>query len=167
LVRPVSPLACAWADQRNVVQMVATTTSAFVQIGVKEWMFAHVKDLCAADQPQHLTCPGNAVYFSASVIWYVPPHKTVFCVCSYSIFRGLIGPKRQFGKGETYHPQLYALIFGALIPIPFWLWQRKFPQSRFKYVNMPVLLTGPTWMPPASGINYSSWFVVGFIFRES
>ncbi|KAG8748166.1 hypothetical protein FRC10_008899 [Ceratobasidium sp. 414] len=130
-----------------IVQMVATTTSALVQIGVKEWMFANVKDLCSPKQPQHLTCPHNQVYFTASAVW------------------GLIGPQRQFGKGETYHPELYALAFGALIPIPFWLWKRKFPQSRLKYVNMPVLLNGPTWIPPATGINYSSWFVVGFLFQ--
>ncbi|KAG8709518.1 hypothetical protein FRC08_018297 [Ceratobasidium sp. 394] len=129
------------------VQMVATTTSALVQIGVKEWMFANIKDLCSQNQPHHLTCPHNQVYFTASAVW------------------GLIGPQRQFGKGETYHPELYALVFGALIPVPFWLWQRKFPQSRLKYVNMPVLINGPTWIPPASGINYSSWFVVGFLFQ--
>ncbi|KAG9120714.1 hypothetical protein FRC07_003674 [Ceratobasidium sp. 392] len=130
-----------------IVQMVATTTSAFVQVGVKEWMFANVKDLCSEDQPHKLTCPHNQVYFTASAVW------------------GLIGPRRQFGKGELYHPELYALVFGALIPIPFWLWQRKFPQSRLKYVNMPVLLNGPTWIPPATGINYSSWFVIGFLFQ--
>jgi hypothetical protein len=126
--------------------MVATTTSALVQVGVKEWMFG--------------------VFLGVGCLVRLAI-QAVLCVRSYSIFRGLIGPKRQFGTGETYHPQLYALLFGALIPIPFWLWQRKFPQSRLKYVNMPVLLNGPTWIPPATGINYSSWFVVGFIFRES
>ncbi|KAF8606444.1 OPT superfamily oligopeptide transporter [Ceratobasidium sp. AG-I] len=130
-----------------MVQIVSTFTSAFVQIGVKEWMFANVPDLCSPDQPQKLTCPHNTVYFTASAVW------------------GLIGPKRQFGKGELYNPELYALIFGALIPIPFWLWQRKYPQTRLKYVNMPVLLNGPTWIPPATGINYSSWFVIGFLFQ--
>ncbi|KAH7342068.1 OPT oligopeptide transporter protein-domain-containing protein [Rhizoctonia solani] len=129
------------------VQMVGTFTSAFAQIGVKEWLFSHVKDICSENQPQKLSCPHNRVYFTASAVW------------------GLIGPSRTFGAGATYHPQLYALVFGAFIPIPFWLWQRRFPQSRLRYVNIPVLLNGPMWIPPGTGINYSSWFVVGFLFQ--
>ena len=27
------------------------------------------------------------------------------------------------------------------------------------------MLTGPTKAPPANGMNYASWFIVGFIFR--
>ncbi|QRW03697.1 OPT oligopeptide transporter protein [Ceratobasidium sp. AG-Ba] len=130
-----------------IVQIVATTLSAVIQVAVKEWLSANVKDMCSPDQAHKLTCPHGEVYFTASAVW------------------GLIGPTRQFGKGETYHPELYALAFGAVIPIPFWLWQRKYPQSRIKYVNMPVLLNGPTWIPPATGINYSSWFVIGFLFQ--
>ncbi|CAE6490908.1 unnamed protein product [Rhizoctonia solani] len=129
------------------VQMVSTFTSAIVQVGVKEWMFHNIKDMCSENQPQKISCPHNRVYFTASAVW------------------GLIGPTRMFGKGSTYNPQLYALLFGAFIPIPFWLWQRKFPQSRFRYINIPVLLNGPMWIPPATGINYSSWFVVGFLFQ--
>jgi hypothetical protein len=30
---------------------------------------------------------------------------------------------------------------------------------------MPVFLNGPSYIPPAVGINYSSWFTVAFIFR--
>ena len=80
--------------------------------------------------------------------------------------RGLIGPTRQFGSGSLYHGHLWALLLGALLPLPFWWWQRRFPDTRLKYVNIPVFLNGPTWTPPATGINYSSWFLVGFIFRE-
>lgn len=35
-----------------------------------------------------------------------------------------------------------------------------------RYINVPVLLNGASYIPPATGINYSSWFIVGFIFRE-
>lgn len=51
--------------------------------------------------------------------------------------------------------------------MPFWLLGRRYPNSWLKYVNIPVLLTGPSFMPPATGINYSSWFLFGFIFRAS
>jgi hypothetical protein len=57
------------------------------------------------------------------------------------------------------------MLIGALAPVPFWLWQRRFPDTRLKFINLPVMLNGPTLAPPANGINYASWFIVGFIFR--
>jgi OPT family oligopeptide transporter len=130
-----------------MVQAVATTLAAFVQVGVKEFIFAHVKDICTDNQPDSLTCPHNQVFFTASAVW------------------GLIGPSRQFGAGSLYHPQLYAIIIGAVLPIPFWLWQRRYPDSWIKFVNTPVILNGVSYIPPATGINYSSWFAVGFVFQ--
>lgn len=79
--------------------------------------------------------------------------------------RGLIGPARQFGTGSIYHPHLYAIAVGVFLPIPFWLWQRRYPNSWIKYVSTPVILNGVSRIPPATGINYSSWFAVGFLFQ--
>ncbi|KAG9036498.1 hypothetical protein FRB95_008796 [Tulasnella sp. JGI-2019a] len=128
-------------------QAIATIIATIAQVGTKVWMFENIPDLCSPDQPHMLTCPTNEVYFAASAVW------------------GLIGPLRQFGNGATYHPELYALVVGALLPVPFWFWQKKWPNSLVKYVNIPVLLNGPTFIPPATGINYSSWFGVGIIFQ--
>ncbi|KAH8115273.1 OPT oligopeptide transporter [Phellopilus nigrolimitatus] len=130
-----------------IVQATATILAAFVQVGVKEWMFANVKDICSPDQKSNLTCPHNQVFFTASAVW------------------GLIGPNRQFGTSSIYHPQLYAMIIGAFLPVPFWLWQRRHPDSWIRYVSTPIVLNGVSFIPPATGINYSSWFFVGFIFQ--
>ncbi|KAF8589528.1 oligopeptide transporter [Ramaria rubella] len=130
-----------------MVQAVATILAAFVQVMVKEWMFANIKGICTPEQKGSLSCPHNQVFFTASAIW------------------GLIGPQRQFGDHSIYHPQLYALIIGAVLPVPFWLWQRRFPKTRLKFINIPVVLNGVQNIPPATGINYSSWFFVGFIFQ--
>jgi OPT family oligopeptide transporter len=129
------------------VQSLATILAAFVQVGVKEWMFTNVKDICQPEQRSSLTCPHNQVFFTASAVW------------------GLIGPSRQFGAGSIYHPQLYAIVIGALLPVPFWLWQRRHPESWIRYVSTPIILNGVSFIPPATGINYSSWFAVGFIFQ--
>ncbi|KAF8161465.1 OPT oligopeptide transporter protein-domain-containing protein [Crassisporium funariophilum] len=130
-----------------MVQMVATILAAFIQVGVKEWIFKNVKDICQPNQSSSLTCPHNQVFFTASAVW------------------GLIGPTRQFGTGSIYHPHLYAIIIGAFLPLPFYLYQRRYPNSWVRYVSTPVILTGVSAIPPATGINYSSWFLVGMVFQ--
>jgi len=129
------------------VQLVCTCLATFVQVGVKQWMFANIPDICQKGQKSSLTCPHNQVFFTASAIW------------------GLVGPTRQFGPGSVYYPFLYAIIIGAFLPFPFWLWQRWHPKSRVKYISTPIVLNGVGFIPPATGINYSSWFMFGFIFQ--
>jgi hypothetical protein len=81
------------------------------------------------------------------------------------LFRGLIGPDRQFGRHALYYNQLWALLIGAFLPLPLWLWTRWHPNSFFRYITTPLLLVGVGSIPPATGINYSSWFLVGFFFQ--
>jgi len=82
-----------------------------------------------------------------------------------SINRGLIGPERMFSNGSIYHPQVWAALVGALVPIPLWFWVRKYPRSIFRNFNIPIILNGGLQIPPATGVNYSSWLVGGFIFQ--
>ncbi|KAF8306444.1 OPT oligopeptide transporter [Clavulina sp. PMI_390] len=130
-----------------MAQGVAVFITAVAQVGIQHALFLGVKDICAPNQSAHLTCPHTQVFYSASVIW------------------GLIGPTRQFGAHALYKPELYALAFGAVLPIPLWLWQKRYPRSILSDVSTPVILTGPSAIPPALGINYSSWFAVAVIFQ--
>ena len=57
------------------------------------------------------------------------------------------------------------MIFGALIPIPFWLWARRSPKSLASKIFTPVWFANAFNSPPATGINASSSFLVGFIFQ--
>ena len=66
---------------------------------------------------------------------------------------------------SRYHPAIWFLLIGAVSPIPFYFLARKYPRSFFRYVNIPVVWAGPVGMPPATGINFSSWALVGFIFQ--
>lgn len=86
-------------------------------------------------------------------------------MCSSRPSRGLIGPTRQYGADSLYQPSLYAIIVGAILPLPFWLWQRRYPNSWVKFVSTPVILNGVSYIPPAGGINYSAWFATGFVFQ--
>ena len=79
--------------------------------------------------------------------------------------RGLIGPSRQFGKHSIYYPQVYAVIIGLFLPIPFWYYQKRWPNDWNKYLSVPIILNAITFVPPATGINYSSWILVAFVFQ--
>ena len=121
--------------------------TAFLKVGLRYFLFARFPDICTPDQPQRLVCPVVPVFFTSSVIW------------------GVIGPVRQFGTGALYHPMVYAMIFGALVPVPFWLWTRKYPKSIASKISTPLWFANPFHSPPATGINASSSFLVGFIFQ--
>lgn len=60
---------------------------------------------------------------------------------------------------------IWFMLAGALTPFPFYFLARKYPRSIFRYINVPILWFGSVGMPPATGINFSSWAVVGFIFQ--
>lgn len=55
--------------KRRVVQSSATIIAAFVQVGVKQWMFTSIEDICTPHQKDALTCPHTKVFFTASAIW--------------------------------------------------------------------------------------------------
>lgn len=81
--------------------------------------------------------------------------------------RGLIGPARQFDIGDYYNPILFWMLAGAILPIITWLLVRRYPNSWVRLISVPAALAGATFMPPATGINYSSSVLMCFIFRES
>lgn len=130
-----------------LAQLSGVFVACFVQLGVKSWMFVNIEGLCSPDQPNSFTCPNIRVFYTASLVW------------------GAIGPARMFGRDSMYRVMYWAMLFGALIPLPFWMVARRYPRSWIRYVSWPVIFAGVAFIPPASGLNYSSWFAVGFVFQ--
>jgi len=128
-------------------QMLGSIVCCFVVLGVQNWMIGNIDGLCQADQKAGFSCPGTNTFFVASLLW------------------GVIGPARLFSIGQLYSPLLWFFFIGFLIPIPFYYAARRYPRSWLRYVNFPVFFNGANSIPPASGINYSSWFAVGFVFQ--
>jgi len=126
---------------------VASTTSCIVVVLVQNWMFSNIADFCTKHQANGFMCPSTNTFATASLIW------------------GGIGPRRLFSAGGLYHPMLWFFLVGALSPIPFYFLARRYPLSFWRYINMPVFFAGVGAIPPASGINYSSWVFVGFLFN--
>ncbi|OAA56939.1 oligopeptide transporter 4 [Niveomyces insectorum RCEF 264] len=142
------------------VQMAATLAASVTQIAVLNWMFRHVPGLCTPSAVNGFTCPIARVHFNGSILW------------------GVVGPGEFFGRGAVYRPLVWSFLVGALAPIPLWLYSRRRPHktgssgsssSRRKNfvrkINLPVLLGSIGWIPPATGLNFSVWALVCYVFN--
>lgn len=95
---------------------------------------------------ERFSCPFSSTHFNTSLIW------------------AAIGPRRYFSNEIGYHTLLYFFIIGAVLPIPVYLLSRRYPNSLWKRVHIPLFLEGLNYLPPATGMNYGSWAVVGLTF---
>lgn len=129
------------------VQMVATIVSSLTQIGVLNWMFANVPGICTVEAINGFTCPLARVHFNGSILW------------------GVVGPAEFFGPGATYRPLVWCFFIGAIAPIPLYFYSRNKKNSILRKVNLPVLFGSLSWIPPATGLNFSVWALVCFIFN--
>lgn len=147
-------------------QVLATVIAGTVQLGVQAWMFTNIEDMCSPTQHDGFICPNTEVFGTASFIW------------------GVIGPQRQFSKGQIYHGAItpsmvcccsthysslvglsFFFLIGVVAPLLAWLISLKWPNSWIRYVNFPVIFSGTGLIPPASAVNYVPWAIVGFIFQ--
>jgi OPT family small oligopeptide transporter len=130
-----------------MVQVIGTVISCIWVCVIQDWMLTNVEGICTRQQRQGFICPGSTTFFTSSVIW------------------GAIGPRELFNPGKVYSPVLLFFLFGLLAPIPFYVLARRYPLSIWRYINIPVFFAGLSAMPPASGINFISWLIVGFLFN--
>lgn len=130
------------------VQMAATLISSFVQIGVLNWMFANIPGICTAEAINGFNCPIARVHFNGSILW------------------GVVGPQRFFGPGALYRHLVWAFLIGAVAPVVLWLISRQQKKSILRKVNLPVLFGSLSWIPPATGLNFSIWALVCFSFNH-
>jgi hypothetical protein len=105
-----------------VLQILGTVIAAVVTLTTAWWQILTIAYIC---QPELLppnspwTCPGDRVFYDASVIW------------------GLIGPKRMFGALGLYKAINWFFLIGLLAPVPVWLLTKVFPKQKWLfYINM-------------------------------
>ena len=114
------------------VQMVATLISSITQIGVLNWMFNNIPNICTPEAINGFTCPIARVHFNGSILW------------------GVVGPQRFFGEGALYRPLVWAFLLGFIAPIIIWLIGRRSSESSvWRKINFPVLFGSLSWIPPA------------------
>ena len=129
-------------------QGIATILGALTQTGVVLWMLGHVDDICDQEQANGFSGPTGRTVWSSSVIW------------------GLVGPARLYSVGAIYSGLLHFFWIGLIAPpITYFIWKRTGSDFVYK-INWPLIFTGTYNVPPATGINYSSWYIVNFIFNK-
>lgn len=129
------------------VQMVATIISSVTQIAVLNWMFANVPNICTPQAVNGFVCPIARVHFNGSILW------------------GVVGPGEFFGKNATYHILVWCFPIGAIAPIILWLYARNKKGNIVRKINLPVLFGSLSWIPPATGLNFSVWALVCYLFN--
>jgi OPT family small oligopeptide transporter len=130
------------------VQMVATLVSSVVQIGVLNWMFVNIPGICTPEAINGFNCPIARVHFNGSILW------------------GVVGPQRFFGPGALYRHLVWFFLLGAIAPLLIWVVGRNKKKSILRKINLPVLFGSLSWIPPATGLNFSVWAVVCFAFNS-
>lgn len=129
------------------LQLSATIISSLTQIGVLNWMLAFIPGICTSEAINGFTCPIARVHFNGSILW------------------GVVGPRRFFGSGALYRPLIWAFLVGAVAPIGLWLLARHDRKSILRKVNLAVVFGSLSWIPPATGLNFSVWAMVCYIFN--
>ncbi|EMS64171.1 Oligopeptide transporter 4 [Triticum urartu] len=134
-----------------IVQFAGTLVAGTVNLSTAWWLLGSVENICqdqllSPDSPW--TCPGDRVFFDASVIW------------------GLVGPKRIFGTHGNYEAVNWFFLIGAAGPVIVYIFHRIFPSHKWiLMINLPVLIGATAQMPAATAMNYNSWLLIGTIFN--
>ncbi|OAY57568.1 oligopeptide transporter 7 [Manihot esculenta] len=131
-----------------MAQVVGTIIAAVVHLVTAWWLMDTIPNLCdrallPAGSPW--TCPGDHVFYDASVIW------------------GLIGPRRIFGDLGHYSAMNWSFLAGAIAPLLVWIAQKAFPNEHWiRFISIPVILASTLEMLPATSVNYITWILIGF-----
>ncbi|KAL4882582.1 OPT oligopeptide transporter protein-domain-containing protein [Aspergillus karnatakaensis] len=126
-------------------QGLATLIGAIVQCGVTVFMITRFDNICTPHADGGFTCPHGLVTYSSSLIW------------------GALGPGRNFTPGQIYGNLLWFFLAGPVVIVATYLLGRRW--KSVNYISWPVAFGAMSMVPPATGINFSSWWVVNVIFN--
>lgn len=132
-------------------QLIGTVVASSVYFGTAWWLLTSVEHICdpsALPEGSPWTCPGDDVFYSASIIW------------------GIVGPGKMFTKEGVYPALNWFFLVGLLAPVPIWFLSRKFPEIKWiRLIHIPIIFGGTGNMPPARAVHYLSWAAVGIFFN--
>ncbi|CAI8587040.1 unnamed protein product [Vicia faba] len=133
------------------VQLVGTVVATTVNFATAWWLLTSIPNICnpaLLPEGSPWTCPGDDVFYNASIIW------------------GVIGPQRMFTKDGIYPGMNWFFLIGLLAPVPVWFLARKYPNHKWiELIHLPLIFSGGASIPPARAVNYLSWGAVGILFN--
>ncbi|CAG7985323.1 unnamed protein product [Penicillium olsonii] len=129
-----------------IAQCVGIIIGTIGQVSVMNWALGHIQGICTTDAINGFSCPFARTDFNTSIIW------------------GAIGPRRFFSAESGYRNLFLLLILGGVLPVIVFFLRKRYPTSVWKFVNVPLFLGGLNYIPPATGMNYGSWAIVGIFF---
>ena len=129
------------------LQLTVTIVSSLTQIGVLNWMLNFIPGICTAQAINGFNCPIARVHFNGSILW------------------GVVGPGKFFGPGALYQHLVWAFPIGAIAPVILYYLARGDRKSVLSKVNLAVVFGSLSWIPPATGLNFSVWAMVCYLFN--
>jgi hypothetical protein len=147
-----------------VAQGLATLIGAIVQCGVTVFMITRIDGVCTPEAEGNFICPHGKVTYSSSLIWgefhiivdVLPGHKA-------NQPSGAVGPGRLFSSGQIYSNLLWFFLVGPAAVVITYLLGRRW--KAVNYISWPVAFGAMSMVPPATGISFSSWWIVNLIFN--
>ncbi|KAI4307841.1 hypothetical protein L6164_030978 [Bauhinia variegata] len=134
-----------------IVQLAGTLVASTTYFGAAWWLLTSIEQICdpaLLPEGSPWTCPGDDVFYHASIIW------------------GVIGPHRMFGNQGLYSEMNWFFLIGIVAPIEVWLLARKFPSQKWiELINMPTISSATAGMPPTKSVYFISWGAVGLFFN--
>ncbi|KAL5803822.1 hypothetical protein ACOSQ3_030622 [Xanthoceras sorbifolium] len=134
-----------------IAQLVGTIVASTVYFCTAWWLLSTIPNICdrsLLSEGSPWTCPGDTVFYNASIIW------------------GIVGPLRMFTKHGIYPGMNWFFLVGLLAPVPVWLLSLKFPEQKWiKLIHMPIIFGATAVMPPASAVHFLTWGTVGIFFN--
>ncbi|XP_050248507.1 oligopeptide transporter 1-like [Quercus robur] len=134
-----------------IIQFSGTLVSSTAYFCTAWWLLESIDNICNPDllpEGSPWTCPGDDVFYNASIIW------------------GVIGPLRMFARLGVYPELNWFFLVGFLAPFPGWYLSRKYPNKKWlSLIHTPILLGATGNMPPARAVNYWVWAAVGLFFN--
>ncbi|CAN1835229.1 Oligopeptide transporter 5 [Linum perenne] len=134
-----------------LVQTVGTIVASTVRFATTWWLLSSVENICditKLPKGSPWTCPGDSIFYNASIIW------------------GVIGPLRIFNVKGNYAKMNWFFVIGILAPVPVWLLSRKYPEKKWiAKIHIPIFISGMGGLLPAKPVHYLSWGAVGVFFN--
>ncbi|KAK6905984.1 OPT family small oligopeptide transporter [Kwoniella mangroviensis CBS 8507] len=119
--------------------------SSLVNCSVTWWALRHTANVCTSAAENNFVCRTAKTSFNTHIMW------------------GLLGSK-VFTKGGRYVEIYYFLFGAAAVTTIVFIMRRRFPDSKWALVSPTLIMNAGTLLPKNTGINFSSWFLVSFVF---